>query len=543
VFFGTFSAGGWMSGIETLPRTDVPAAPGPSRRVRAAWLDPVIALGLAGVAFVVRLHIPEDGLFHDDAWQAFGAWKGSLSNLVTVGMTQPGFTAGLMVWTRLFGVSSAALVTPALIAGTLGPPALYLGLRRFGYARSVALLVGAALSSTRLHIINSYHVKTYTFDVLVILGLALVVWRLARRRWQPATAAVWFIASVAVGWFSSIALIASAVAGAILVLHASDDRKLRLMAVSAQLAALATIFLASSRTYSSDALLAFWKVGDAFIDFDANPLTFSREVFDHFWNVVDVFPGGPSPTLSLALAAVGLSVAAWRGPIVVPARFFALLVAVTVAASIVGRVPFGPPSALGRVSLWLVPVTALGLCTTFELLRRRTVDRAPLRIGFDVLACGAAALVLVGALGTNPGYPPGGRSAIRHAMANIARDDAVIITSPTTYPFALYADTPVSLRPTPHRQIGFLPEFDDDRLHPHSSTTSDEELDEFVEGAERVYLVHANVAPRGFAEYRFRLALELAERGLSRESAIVVGTGHVETWVRDTPTSTPNAAG
>ena len=137
--------------------------------------------------------MPADGLFYDDAWQALGAWKGSLSESISVGQTQPGFTLGLMVWTRLFGMGTASLVTPALIAGTLGPPALYLGLRWFRLVTLDRLLAGAALASAQVHIEYSYHVKTYTFDVLIMLALALVVWKIAFFHWRTSTAVAWFM--------------------------------------------------------------------------------------------------------------------------------------------------------------------------------------------------------------------------------------------------------------------------------------------------------------------------------------------------------------
>ena len=57
----------------------------------------VLALLVAGV--VARRHVlPHDGLFGDDAWQAFGAMHASPSNFVTVGFSAPGFTGVLAVW-------------------------------------------------------------------------------------------------------------------------------------------------------------------------------------------------------------------------------------------------------------------------------------------------------------------------------------------------------------------------------------------------------------------------------------------------------------
>ena len=333
-----------MSGTATLlgtaERVDTP----PSSR-REPALDALVALILGTVAAAVRWHVPADGLWHDDAWQALGAWKGSFTELITVGQTQPGFTAGLMVWTRLFGPSTASFVTPALIAGTLGPPALYLGLRRFGYARSIAFLVGAALASAQLHIIYSYHVKTYNFDVLIVLGLALAVWHLARWHWRWSTAVAWFAGSIVVGSFSSIALIATSVAGLILVAHSNDDRKRRAPAVAAQLVLLLALYTVFSSTYSHERIRYYFERWGGFIDFDPNPVTFGRDVFDHFWHVADVFPGR-IPTLALALAGVGLLVAAWRGPLAVPARFLGLMVIVAVGGSLVDVIPFGPSPRL-----------------------------------------------------------------------------------------------------------------------------------------------------------------------------------------------------
>jgi hypothetical protein len=493
--------------------------------------DALIALGLGTVAFIVRRHVPADGLFYDDAWQAFAAWKGSWSELITVGQSQPGFTAGLMVWTRVFGTSSASLVTPALIAGTLGPPVLYLVLRRFDHARSTAFLVGAALTSASMHIMYSYHVKTYTTDVLIMLGLALAVYHLARRRWETSTAVVWTIASIAVGSFSSIALIGTIVAGSLLVLHSSGDLKRRAVAVGVQVVVLGALGLASSRTYGYGMIHSYFARREGYIDFDPNPVTFGREIFSHLWNVADVYPGG-RPMLALALAGVGLVAAAWRGPLAVPARFFALMIVLAAGASMLGLVPFGPTSDQGRVSLWMVPAIALGLCAGLELVRRRLATRVVLRTGFDVVACVAGVLILVSALDVHRPYHSGARSAIRQVMLDAGQDDAIWITRPTTYSFALYGETPVDVRPRPDRAPGIWPEFADPRLLAHDFTTTRAELDTFVDGVDRVFVVHADVDRVGYANYLFRLMLDLALKGFVRESTTRIRTGVIDVWQR-----------
>ena len=528
-----------MSGTATPLRTaEEVDTPRRSRR-DAAPVDALVALILGTVAAAVRWFVPPDGLWHDDAWQALGAWKGSFTGFMTVGQTQPGFTAGLMVWTRLFGMSTASLVTPALIAGTLGPPALYLGLRRFGFARSVAFLVGAALSSAQIHIVYSYHVKTYPFDVLIVLGLALAVWYLAPRHWQWSTAVAWFGGSVVVGSFSSIALIATTVAGLILVVHSNDDRKRRATAVAAQLVLLLTELAAFSRTYNREALSDYFQQRGGNVDFNLNPVTFGKDVFDHFWNVADVFPGG-IPTLALALAGAGLLVAAWRGPLAVPARFLGLMVVVAVGGSLVDVIPLGPPREFGRVSLWLVPVTALGMCAALDLARRRVAARTTLCAGFDAIAWVGAVLILISSFGNGHPYPAGARSAVREGMAESGRDDGVVVTKYARYIFALYSGTSIGLEPTPDLSIGFRPTFADPRVLPHGDTTTPGQFDEFAEGVDRVHLVHAP-AGSGQGEYLFKLDLELALRGFTLVSRRTIETGYVELWDRQAAESSAGA--
>jgi hypothetical protein len=500
------------------------------RGFHIALADALIVIALGAVAFAVRHHVPADGLFYDDAWQSLGALQGSFSEFISVGSTQPGFTVGLMAWVRVFGTETTALVTPALIAGTLGPPALYAALRHLGYARSIASFLAAALVGAEVHIIYSYHVKTYTFDVLVIVGIALAAWHLASRTWRTSMAVAWVTVSIVIASFSSIGLIAVAVVALILALHPSGDRQIRVISAGAQLLAVAALYLAASRTYNYESIHGFFASRGGFIEFDPNPVAFGREVFNHFWNVADVFPGG-LPTMALAAGAVGLLVAAWRGCVVVPARFLLLMVIIAVGGSVVGLVPFGPPRFLGRVSLWLVPCMALGLCTALDLVRRRIATRGGAwRTGFDTVAWIGTVLVLVSSFGTEHPYPAGARAAIREVMTQAGPDDAVVITWPTRYSFALYADTPVRLRLTPERQISFLPVFGDHRLHQHDVTTTAQEFDGFVEGVSRVYVVHALINGRRQPQYLFDLAVELDLRGFTRESTSTIESGRVDVW-------------
>src|SRR5262245_12269989 len=208
---------------------EAPAASQPKRRPirRSVIVDAVLAIGLFTVALIYRLHFPPDGLFFDDAWQTFAAAKGHLAQFITIGQTQPGFGLELIAWTRIFGHGSSAMVVPAMIAGALGPAALYLVLRRFGYAVSIAFLLGASLAVCETAITYSGRVKSYTADVLLILLLCVVLPWLARKHWTVPFAAAWFVGSVALASFSSFALLATIAAAAILVFHPRDDRKIR----------------------------------------------------------------------------------------------------------------------------------------------------------------------------------------------------------------------------------------------------------------------------------------------------------------------------
>ena len=347
----------------------------PARTRSSPLPDLLIAIALGALAFLLRLNFPTDGLFHDDAWQVLGVSNGTFSDFPMVGQAQPGFTFALMVWERLFGSGTTSMLTPALIAGALGPPALYLALRHFGYARSIATLLGAMLTVAATHILFSNRVKTYTADVLVVLLFAVLLPPLARRRWSTRFGVLWFAGSVLAASFSSFALLASVSAGLILVLHAHGDRRVRVVAVAAQCAALVGYLLVVERTYSSRALRGFWSGKDAFISFSANPITLLDEILDHGLRVTQVFPGGGRAWewVFLVVAVVGLIASARRGPRRLPARFLGLTAALAFAGAVIHRVPFGPQTSGdgGRVTLWLVPVLAFGIAAVLEFVRRR----------------------------------------------------------------------------------------------------------------------------------------------------------------------------
>jgi hypothetical protein len=505
--------------------------------ISPALPDVLIPIALAVCAFALRLNLPTDGLFHDDAWQVLGAKEGRLSDFPMVGQSQPGFTFALMGWERVFGSGSTSMVTPALAAGSLGPPALYLALRRFGFARSIAVLLGAILTVSTTHVLFSNRVKTYTADVLVVLFFAVAVPILARRPWTARTAACWFTASVIAAMFSPWAWIASVVAGVVLVLHPDDDRTCRLVSVAAQCVVLGGYLLVTETTYSSRAVRAFWSNKDSFITLSTNPLTSIADVVDHSLRVTAVFPGGGRvwEGLFLLTALGGIVAAAWRGPLRIVARYLALLAVVTLVGSMLHRLPFGPrlTGDGGRVTLWLAPVVAFGIAVVLDGTRR-ALRRAGPRLALDIALFAGAALVLTTALGANYPYPVGGaRAATRAVMADLGPDDRVWIMRSASYPFALQSGSPVDLRATPERLVGYFPEFEDRRLQTVDFDTSADELDESLEDVARVFVVDAGV-PRSdrYTAYAVRLAEHLQARGFAKERAETIGRAPVDVWLR-----------
>ena len=514
--------------------SDRPTMAEPLRRpagTRQHGLDAAAAAALALVALLLRLDRPvTDGLFYDDAWMALGVSEGSFWDLRTVGQSQPGFTFVLMIWKTVFGSGTTSLTAPAFIAGVLGAPALYVVLRRLGHARAVAFFVASLVVASTAHITYSHRVKTYTSDVILVLVLALAVPWFARRRWTLVTASFWLGVSLAVASFSSFMLLAASAAGVIVVLHHRGDWRLRAGTVAVQAVGEVLLFKAVSTTHDSEGVAAFFHGRDGYIDFDPNPLRLAPEVLERFLNVMEAFPGGPGwvAPVALVVVAFGLGNAAWRGESSVTARLFLVMVTIALGGAIVDRVPFGPNKASVRVVLWLIPVVALGIAEALRFARARVERAGHRRAWFDGLVLGAAGAVLFSSLppAEDP-YPyAGAKSATRSVMAELGPTDAVWITRYTTYSFALYSDTPVSLEGTPERLIGFLPEFADARLHLFDLEVDEDELDVALRGVDRVFVIAATIA-RSYDRNVRNLLISLVFRDFEVTSWEPIGSARV----------------
>lgn len=513
---------------------------------RAPWWrqygpDLLLAGILAVVAFLARRHgLPTDGLWLDDADPGAAVMKASLSQLHLVGEDHPGFIVVLKGWSSLTGGSNS-LAHPAFIAGTLGPPLLYLALRRFGYERSISALLGATLAAAQADIVNSGRVRTFTIDLLIVLGLAMILPRLARTRWRWKTGVAWVAAAMVVASFSGFALGAIAVAGAIVVLHPASDLRVRAVAVGAQAAATLALLLVQGRTYNSAYIDAFYRQNwDAFPNFHLNPLRFGGELLLHLRRLAEAFPGGPSWLAMLCgLAALaGLAAACFRGRQAIRARYLGLVLAATVVGSLLGKVPFGPnqtsPLDNGyRVSLWLVPVIAIGLAAVLQGLRGLLADRRALRFGFDTAAFVAAAAILLSA-GPAVRYPfPGAKSAAQFIESHLSRRDALLIPFHAEWSFATESSFAVKMQATPDLSESYDPVWwADPRIHYVGLQVDAPHVVGAVKHAERVFVYYPALLVGGLvpaeSETRTALASTLRSLGFGRQRTVSYQDGNAK---------------
>ncbi|MDP9333884.1 MAG: hypothetical protein M3Q30_11350 [Actinomycetota bacterium] len=531
----------------------------PGRVQRGAKFEPLDAFAVVGLlvaAFVARRNVlPHDGLFGDDAWQAFGAAKGSPGNFITVGFSAPGFTGALMIWHRLVGAPER-MAYLAFAGGVVTPAVLYVALRRFGYVWSISLLLGAALVSENLNVVYSGRVKSYVIDALIVLGFAALLPRLVRVRFGWRAAALWVFGSFVVGFFSPFAFVAAGVAGMIMLLRPAGDRAMRAVAVVGQGALYIALTLAVRRTYDVRSLQVWWKRNyDAFVGFDVQPLGFVSHVVTHMRRVAAVFSGGPAwwATLILIAALIALAVDAVvrrRSARALRAQYLLLLMLMAVAASVVSVLPLGPTSDGMRLSLWLVPIFAIGVASALERLRVALTNRVATRIAFDAAAVVASALLVVSASNGGPDYPlTGSRTAAQFMERALVTNDAVFIEhTGSMYPYAIASHLHLIVWPQ-HRRIAFRPEFRDRRFHYIGFTgnlgdtlllTSISDADHrtdiarAIERADRVFLyveAISHIPRRG----RLALATTLDQLGFKQGNDTKFGDAHVIVWRRTPP--------
>lgn len=481
------------------------------------------------VTIAARRDRPTNGWFLDDAWQAVAALA-PIGQLPTTGQTQPGFTFLQAIVTRVAGTGDLALVSIPLLAGLIGPPALYVVLRRCSISLPVAALTATVLVASPIHIHASWRLKAYTTELVVVLALVVLVNHLASSRWDRRVALAWVAGTALVAALSSFALLAAACAGLALLTTSTGDRRWRAVAVGGSAVASLAVLSATRRTYATDLVARNWDTWGGMVDpWPAHALPWRLGA--HLSRVAEAFLGhrGWLAVVVVLVAVPGLVELARRGPHVAAGRFLGLTVVVAAAGSLAGSVPFGPRAGeFHRVSLWLFPAVAFGVAASID--RARTaLTSTPWRPVVDGGIAVSAVAVLVAGLPADVRFQPGSRAEVHEVMARLGPDDAVIIPRHTTYSFALDAGVGYEAVPQHEAIVGFRVRFHDDRLVPISWGSTPELAVQQIRGAERVFVVSANLGALGREDLR-ELALLLTLSGYEVEANRPGGPTSVVVW-------------
>lgn len=503
---------------------------------------------LVVLAAVPRYVLPADGFFFDDAWQASAAVKGSLRDLPLLGQTQPGFTLLLMAATTVFGSSDLVLMGPSLVAGSLGPAALYLVLRRLDASRPLAALTATALAACHVHIQYSGRVKTYPIDVLVVLGLVVAVTLLGRRTWTMRTTAGWLLACGGLISLSSTSMLAAACATGVLALHPRGDWRWRWGALGTQALFTGGFLLLTGLSVNTRSIAEFFEIRGATIG-SHDPLSVPARTAAHLFRATRILVDLPDVLVVLVLVSslAGLAILAFRGPHVLVGRFLIACLAVALLGSVAGVVPIGAPNnSVDRVNIWLFPVLAVGFARAATLLAGLVSPN--LRRGLAIPAVALTMALGWQALTTEITYPLAGvTSAQERVMRELDDETAIWVTRYQVYGFVLEGSRApnrggngdvngdvsgdVSIVHQTHRNVGFAFDFDDPRLVSVLYGTEDEKLDASIgPGVNRVVVVSMRLPPDD--ENRKRLSWHLAFSGFERVANEDVGGSNIVTWER-----------
>jgi hypothetical protein len=512
-----------------------PAAVAHDTTRRWVPLDGVIAVALAVSAFIVRLGaLPKAGLFHDDAWSTASITMASFGDWFRFTVDHPAYNL-LLFPLRPWAVDHpAVLIWPALVFGALLPAVVYAFLRDADARRSTATVLSAAVVAAPAAIAVSAHVKTYALDAVIVTVLAALLPRLARRRWSTGFAAGWIIGACVVGAISVFALIATAVAGLLLLTHSHGDRAVRFIALAVQgvLQCIALLVLLSM--YDDAELNAFWRERGGYIDFGGNPVRLVSRLWDHFRGVIEAYPGtrGLLLTLLAVGALIGLVAAACRVNNIT-GHFLLALGVVSALGALRDVLPFGVTGSayLERLSVWLLPAIAYGLAELARLAFRVVRDFSVLRTAGDLALYVVAVAVVVPAFGNAPAYPISGSSrATQYVDATRSSRDLVILLPRSAYAYAIATNAPVRLVEDQHSEFGSGLRFGD-VVMAYEGGSLPRDFADRLRRADRVFVflgVPSRRAPQRTAPVVFGLAAGGFVPGERRQFGDVT----VTTWTR-----------
>jgi hypothetical protein len=148
------------------------------------------------------------------------------------------------------------------------------------------------------------------------------------------------------------------------------------------------------------------------------------------------------------------------------AQFLVLLVAAAVAGGATKVLPLGPTSDGMRLSLWLVPVFAIGTACALTRLRDAVTGLRVASVVLDAVAVLAALLIVLNAAADSPRYPQSGaQSATDFIEARLAPTSVVFVEQVNgIYPYAVATHLHVAVR-RQREKVAFVPEFNDPRIH------------------------------------------------------------------------------
>ncbi|MBA2437345.1 MAG: glycosyltransferase family 39 protein [Acidimicrobiia bacterium] len=466
-----------------------PPVPHGRRRPGGVGVELTVAVALVVAGALVRApQVGPSSLWLDDAWLALASKADGVGELVTVGVTAPGFAALLAAVVAVVGFSSSSAQALPFVLGVAAAPVLYLVARRLGLGRGAALVGAVLLLASPVHVAYSGRVKPFTADAVLSVIVLFAGWRVVER---PDDGRRWgWVALVAVGSVVVSAAVATSVAGAYLAGLAATarHRPRRLAPALASLSGFGAFALvwywAVIRPASTPGLRAYW--ADHYLDLGDGPVRAVGALAMSTGNVLDGFSGVPVALggVAVVLAAV---VAGVRRPLL------AVLLLAPLAAGVVLAVLEVAPFGGGRTDIHLYPalalLVALGLHLVLRPLRPPTAGVASL-----------AALVLVAApLRPAPPYPAEDlRPLVEVVESSAGPDDAIAVYSASRWGHALYTSGPVDLRPDPTSANGFTALAADPRvrvLGPHRDVPAryEPEVEALSAGHDRIWLLSSHV--------------------------------------------------
>ena len=404
-----------------------------------------LILLLLSIGVRIRLLNPPS-LWFDDAWAAV-VWKAdSLLQAMSLSATAPAFGAIIRTWLSWAGFSTLSAQMPAFVIGVLLPPAAYLIARRLGLSMWGAGVAGLSLAGAPALVEASAHVKQYTLDAAVALGVLAIAWRVIdapesgcrgprrslfdRRRW-------WTLAAASVlGMLLSTP--AAIVAGAAFLAAGLATWRRRLPlgpamapALVAALSVGLTWLLVVSRFVRPGIAAAF---DQNLVELDAGVPGFAESIARPAARIATA--GLPFGVWSIPIVAIVFAVLLWRER----DRFWllALPMAGAFAAALVRVAPVG----MKRTDCYLYPALALALGLAIDKLAPRW---RPAALAATIVAAAVTPFWRAHAPVVDHVAP------LVHTLERaIAPGESAIVLRSTSLSFGLYTTWPIALEPVPH---------------------------------------------------------------------------------------------